>query len=146
MTAAVPAVVLGGGITALAVLRELAKTGVPVLAAADGDDLVAASKYFRPLPAGLLAQDEDTIEPYFRSLELERAALFLAATSGRVQSRASPLISRNASRPSLLRPHWSSSLPIRAGSWISSSARESRTPAQRRWKTPGTWRRSPTPS
>jgi hypothetical protein len=76
MTAAVPAVVLGGGITALAVLRELAKTGVPVLAAADGDDLVAASKYFRPLPAGPLAQDEDTIEPYFRSLELERAALF----------------------------------------------------------------------
>jgi D-aspartate ligase len=73
---AVTAVVLGGALTGLAVLRELGRAGVPVLATADGDDLVAASKYFRPLPAGVPAQDEDGIEAYFRSLELERAVLF----------------------------------------------------------------------
>jgi D-aspartate ligase len=72
---AVPAVVLGGGLTALAVLRELARADVPVFAA-DGDDLVAASKYFRPLPGGPLGQDEDSVEAYFRSVELERAVLF----------------------------------------------------------------------
>ncbi len=78
---AVTAVVLGGGLTGLAVLRELGRAGVPVLATADGDDLVTASRYFRPLPARVAAQDQDGIEASFRSLELERAVLFPCSDS-----------------------------------------------------------------
>jgi hypothetical protein len=78
---AVTAVVLGGGPTGLAVLRELGRAGVPVLATADGDDLVTASRYFRPLPARVAAQDQDGIEASFRSLELERAVLFPCSDS-----------------------------------------------------------------
>jgi predicted ATP-grasp superfamily ATP-dependent carboligase len=51
------------------------------LATADGDDLVSASKYFRPLPAAVPAQDEEGIEAYFRSLDLERAVLFPCSDS-----------------------------------------------------------------
>jgi predicted ATP-grasp superfamily ATP-dependent carboligase len=78
---AVTAVVLGGAVTGLAVLRELGRAGVPVLATADGDDVAAASKYFRPLPAAVPAEDEDGTEAYFRSLELERAVLFPCSDS-----------------------------------------------------------------
>jgi hypothetical protein len=91
---AVTAVVLGGGPTGLAVLRELSRAGVPVLATADGDDLVTASRYFRPLPARVAAQDQDGIEASFRSLELERAVRLLAglATSGVVAEPAPDLL------------------------------------------------------
>lgn len=80
-TRAVTAVVLGGAVTGLAVLRELGRAGVPVMGTADGDDLAGASRYFRPLPAAVPAQDEDGIEAYFRSLELERAVLFPCSDS-----------------------------------------------------------------
>jgi len=74
------AVVLGGSLTGLAVLRELGRAGVPVLATADGDAVVSGSKYFRPLPA-VPAHDEDGIEAYFRSLELELGVLFPCSDS-----------------------------------------------------------------
>ncbi len=51
------------------------------MATADGDDLVTASRYFRPLPARVAAQDQDGIEASFRSLELERAVLFPCSDS-----------------------------------------------------------------
>jgi hypothetical protein len=141
---AVTAVVLGGGVTGLAVLRELGRAGVPVLGTADGDDLAAASRYFRPLPAAVPAQDDDGIEAYFRSLELERAVLFPCSDSWARAASGSPLSSSSASRPSRPRPDWSSSLRTRPHSWISSSARQSRTRAQWLLPMPGTWRRSPT--
>ena len=78
---AATAVVLGGGLTGLAVLRELGRAGVPVLATADGDDVVSASKYFQPLPVAVPAHDDDGIEAYFRSLELDRAVLFPCSDS-----------------------------------------------------------------
>jgi predicted ATP-grasp superfamily ATP-dependent carboligase len=78
---AATAIVLGGGLTALAVLRELGRAGIPVLATSDGDDLVSASKYCRPLPVAVPAHDDDGIEAYFSSLELERAVLFPCSDS-----------------------------------------------------------------
>lgn len=78
---AATAVVLGGALTGLAVVRELGRAGVPVLATADGDGLVPASKYFRPLPAAVPAHDQQRIQAYFRSLELERAVLFPCSDS-----------------------------------------------------------------
>jgi D-aspartate ligase len=78
----VAAVVLGGEITGLAVLRALGRAGTPVLATSDGDDVVEASKFFRPLPVRPPAPaDMEAVEAYFRSLRLERAVLFPCSDS-----------------------------------------------------------------
>ena len=126
----VTAVVLGGGLTGLAVLRELGRAGVPLLATADGDELVPASRYFRPLPARVAAQDQDGIEASFRSLELERAVLFPCSDSWAraVSGFPSELQQRfpSVSAPAQLVEQFAD----RPRFWISSSARRSRTPAQ----------------
>jgi predicted ATP-grasp superfamily ATP-dependent carboligase len=47
---AVPALVLGAGISALAVLRSLGRSGVPVFAGGDDTTLVRRSRWYRPAP------------------------------------------------------------------------------------------------
>ena len=50
----VPAIVLGGGVTALGVLRVLARRGIPVRAACPPGDVVRFSRWYRhfDLPFG----------------------------------------------------------------------------------------------
>ncbi len=47
-----PALVLGGGITGLGVLRILARAGIPSLLLAGPDDLAFQSRHARPVPGG----------------------------------------------------------------------------------------------
>jgi len=77
----VAAVVLGGEVTGLAVLRALGRAGIPVLATADSD-LVEASRFYRPLPAPAPAStDVDGVEAYFRALPLRQAVVFPCSDS-----------------------------------------------------------------
>jgi predicted ATP-grasp superfamily ATP-dependent carboligase len=78
----VAAVVLGGEITGLAVLRALGRAGVPVLATLGRDDIAQPSKFFRAAPGDPPATtDVEGVEAYFRSLPLDRAVLFPCSDS-----------------------------------------------------------------
>src|SRR4051794_15211464 len=70
----VPALVLGAGVSALAVLRSLGRTGVPVFAAGQETALVRRSRGYRPAPGD--AELGAGLAEYLRTSVLSRAVLF----------------------------------------------------------------------
>ena len=70
----VPALVLGAGISALAVLRGLGRSGVPVFAAGAETTLVRRSRWYRPAPGD--AELGAGLTEYLRTSNLSRAVLF----------------------------------------------------------------------
>src|SRR5690348_16666525 len=72
---AVPAVVLGSGIIALGVIRLLRRVGVETFAANSADPLLAASRFFRPLPSECPIPAEGSLAAWLDQLPLERAVL-----------------------------------------------------------------------
>jgi D-aspartate ligase len=73
-----PAIVLGGHITGLAVLRALGRHGVPAYVAGRRTALVRSSRWFRPAPGRAPEEtpDGERLAAYLRSLPCERAVLF----------------------------------------------------------------------
>jgi D-aspartate ligase len=70
----VPALVLGAGISALAVLRSLGRSGVPVFMAGADTALVRRSRWYRPAPGD--AELRVGLAEYLRTSVLSRAVLF----------------------------------------------------------------------
>jgi predicted ATP-grasp superfamily ATP-dependent carboligase len=70
----VPALVLGAGVSALAVLRSLGRSGVPVFAAGPETSLVHRSRWYRPAPGD--AELRAGLVEYLRTSVLSRAVLF----------------------------------------------------------------------
>ena len=73
----VPALILGGHLTGLGVLRLLAARGVPgYVVGASGADMVLHSRWYRPAPAGLEeTSDSARLTDYLSSLPLDQAVL-----------------------------------------------------------------------
>ncbi|HEX7049654.1 MAG TPA: hypothetical protein VF188_05530 [Longimicrobiales bacterium] len=71
----VPALLLGSGITALGVIRALARAGIPALVWTQSTDIARRSRWFRPAPAGSVDPRAD-LEGYLVGSGLERAVLF----------------------------------------------------------------------
>lgn len=71
---AIPAVVLGSGITALGVTRVLRRSGVPVYAAAARPENLRHSRFFRPVPGPPL-EPGAPLADWLSRLPLERAVL-----------------------------------------------------------------------
>jgi predicted ATP-grasp superfamily ATP-dependent carboligase len=67
--------VLGGGITAAAVLALLARADVPTYTVAPVADFVRKSRWYRSLPASKPEPSVDNTEKFLRQLPLERAVL-----------------------------------------------------------------------
>lgn len=70
----VPALVLGAGVSALAVLRSLGRSGVPVFAAGAETALVRRSRWYRPAPGD--AELRAGLAEYLRTSTLSSAVLF----------------------------------------------------------------------
>lgn len=71
-----PALVLGGGITGLGVLRILARARIPSLLVAGADDLAFASRHARPAPASPGAEPAQAdLRGWLSGSSLERAVL-----------------------------------------------------------------------
>jgi D-aspartate ligase len=70
----VPALVLGAGVSALAVVRSLGRSGVPVFAAGSETALVRRSRWYRPAPGD--AELGAGLAEYLRTSVLSRAVLF----------------------------------------------------------------------
>jgi predicted ATP-grasp superfamily ATP-dependent carboligase len=70
----VRALVLGAGVSALAVLRSLGRSGVPVFAAGADTTLVRRSRWYRPAPGD--SELRDGLAEYLRTSDLPRAVLF----------------------------------------------------------------------
>jgi predicted ATP-grasp superfamily ATP-dependent carboligase len=70
----VPALVLGAGISALAVFRSLGRSGVPVYGAGAETTLVRRSRWFRPAPGD--TELGNGLAEYLRRADLPRAVLF----------------------------------------------------------------------
>lgn len=68
-------IVLGEGITALGVLRTLARGGISTLVAETADPLVRHSRWFRPLPRGTPPIGSSPLEAWLSALPVERAVL-----------------------------------------------------------------------
>src|SRR5690349_2587613 len=69
-----PALVFGAGVSALAVLRSLGRSGVPVFAAGAETTLIRRSRWYRPAPGD--PELPDGLAEYLRSSDLPRAVLF----------------------------------------------------------------------
>jgi predicted ATP-grasp superfamily ATP-dependent carboligase len=79
-TPLVPALIFGGNIGPLGVLRRLSRRGVPCYVADRTDDLITGSRYYRPAPQTLEeTSDSLVLAEYLRSLDLERAVLIGAS-------------------------------------------------------------------
>jgi D-aspartate ligase len=102
--AAVPALILGKGITALAALRCLRRRGIPVYVGGAPGDLVTRSRFYRPLrlaPGVVLA--DGNLEELLESLPMPR--MVLLPTSDRWAMNVSRLGPELASRfPSTVAP------------------------------------------
>lgn len=70
-----PVIVLGVGITALGVLRTLARGGITTLVAETADPLLRHSRWFRPLPRGTPPIGTSPLDAWLSALPLERAVL-----------------------------------------------------------------------
>jgi predicted ATP-grasp superfamily ATP-dependent carboligase len=70
----VPALVFGAGISALAVLRSLGRSGVPVFAAGAETTLIRRSRWYRPVPGD--PELPDGLAEYLRTSDLPSAVLF----------------------------------------------------------------------
>jgi D-aspartate ligase len=73
-----PALVFGGGITSLAVVRALGRANIPLLVAAGRPTLVQRSRWWRPAPGVAPAEtpDGERIAAYLRALPLAGAVTF----------------------------------------------------------------------
>jgi predicted ATP-grasp superfamily ATP-dependent carboligase len=79
-TPPVPALIFGGNIGPLGVLRRLARRGVPCYVADRTDDLITGSRYYRPASRTLPeTTDSGAVADYLRSLDLERAVVIGAS-------------------------------------------------------------------
>jgi D-aspartate ligase len=72
---AVPALVLGNGVTVLGVLRILGRAGIPYYVLNRADPLLARSRSFRPLPARFGTPTPGSLSGWLRSLDIDRAVL-----------------------------------------------------------------------
>lgn len=92
-----PVVVLGSGITALGVIRILARDGVRSFVADDADLLVRRSRWFRPLPRGVRATAN--LADWLPRLPFSRAVLIPCSDAWvrQVASMEEPLRQRYAS-------------------------------------------------
>ena len=72
----IPAIILGGYVTALGTMRSLAERGVPCHCVSPAEQYVLRSRHYRPPPAGLGRLDEpDALGRYLESLPFSRAVL-----------------------------------------------------------------------
>ena len=73
---AVPVLVLGGGLTALGVIRTLGRARIPSYVVTDHSDFVRHSRWFRGAPPSSVgAPAEGGLEGYLKGLPVERAVL-----------------------------------------------------------------------
>jgi D-aspartate ligase len=70
----VPALVFGAGVSALAVLRSLGRSGVPVFTAGAETTLIRRSRWYRPAPGD--PKLPDGLAEYLRTSDLPRAVVF----------------------------------------------------------------------
>jgi D-aspartate ligase len=110
----VPVIVLGGGITAAAVLTLLAQAEVPSYTIAPRGDFVARSRWHRDLPVSRVEPAIDNLPEFLEQLPLERAvlmpcsddwALAVAALPGRLLARF-PSSSPSADTLNILVDKW----------------------------------------
>ena len=72
----IPAIILGGYVTALGAMRSLADRGVPCVCVSPAEQYVLRSRHYRPPPAGLGRIGEpDALGRYLESLPFSRAVL-----------------------------------------------------------------------
>jgi len=73
-----PALIFGAGVTGLAVLRALGRSGVPSYSAGPDRSLVGRSRWYRELPGEDLDEtsDGERLAAYLRALPFERTVLF----------------------------------------------------------------------
>ncbi len=88
--AAVPALVLGQTITALGVVRGLARLGVPVYGISADPEIARFSRWYRRLPGAKLFRDGADLAAYLRPLPLDRAVLIAASDHGAVAAASLP--------------------------------------------------------
>lgn len=70
-----PVLVLGSGLTALGVIRTFARTRIPTMVVASGDDPVRHSRWFRAAPGFHGPMEESALSSYLERLPLESAVL-----------------------------------------------------------------------
>jgi D-aspartate ligase len=80
----VPVLVLGPGITALGVVRILARAGIRAYSLGAGEGVVSRSRWFVPAPGGDGADGNDLVS-YLRRTPLERAVLLPCSDSWAMQ-------------------------------------------------------------
>lgn len=102
-----PALVFGGGITSLAVVRALGRRGIPLLVAADNPVLVRRSRWYRPAPAPPPAEtpDGERIAEYLRRLPLDGAVTFPTSDGWAIGLASLPPELRAAFRPTTAAEH-----------------------------------------
>lgn len=81
MSAPVPVLVLGGGVTGLGVVRAFGRRGLPVHLVAPPGDPAWRSRYARAVPGGVPPARESQLAEYLAPLPLERAMLFPCSDS-----------------------------------------------------------------
>jgi predicted ATP-grasp superfamily ATP-dependent carboligase len=80
--AAVPALVLGGSVTALGVMRSLGPLGIPIFAACDPKDIAARSRWSKLLNGGLPEfSTTDRLIEYLQAAPAERMVLLPSSDS-----------------------------------------------------------------
>lgn len=97
-----PVIVLGTGVSALGVLRILGRDGIATIIAERSDPLLRRSRWFRPLPRGVVPLGDQPLAEWLATSPLERAVL-LPCSDHRV--------SEVAALPGALRERFRASVP-----------------------------------
>lgn len=85
-----PALVLGGSITALGVVRGLGRAGIPLHVVSTRRGHVRASRWYRGPPHGQTLENPSRLADYLRSLPLERGVLMPTSDHDAIASASLP--------------------------------------------------------